>query len=101
MSIPFRDGHRTIIPSNLQLEPNATVEQLHIDAQKLARVPASESCAAVCHRLAEMYARTVLGQTLFVWVGKPWFQIYVNRADLIPAGECEPGAYYIAESLCN
>ena len=101
MSIPFRDGYRTIIPSNLQLVPNATVEQLHADAQKLSRIPADESCAAMCHRLSKMYTRTTPGQTVYVWVGKPWFHIYVNRADIIPAGECESGAYYIAESLCN
>lgn len=96
---PFRDGYRSIIPLKLDLISDELVEQLHADAQKIARM-----AAPGLQPLARMYARTVKGQTVYVWVGKPYFYIYVNLDDLIPVhpGDSnEPRAHYIAESLCR
>ena len=97
MAIPFRDGFRTLTPNNLTVVSDTTVDVLHADALKLASIPTSEPNASNCHRLAQMYERTVKGQTVHIWVGRPWFYAYVNLADLIPVGECEPNTYYIAE----
>ncbi|NJM39270.1 MAG: hypothetical protein HC853_00155 [Anaerolineae bacterium] len=81
--------------------PDKTVDELHADALKLVNVPTREPSASVCHRLAQLYARTIKGQTVHIWVGCPWFYLYVNLTDLIPAGDSDPNAYYIAESLCQ